>query len=158
MQSDLLQDEGYVDLSHIKEIKLSSGFDTFPEEVRVSANKHFGGVLDPLALRIVYGSSLAENRILTFLCPPGVGGLWQEALEALMASIKAEDPRMVWLKDQYLFLYYQDDLCMGPLAADAIKVRPLSQGIFQAFPDRHIFNQTSVLQLAICNKVIFFLR
>ena len=28
---------------------------------------------------------------------------------------------MVWLKDQYLFLYFQDDLCMGPLAADAIK-------------------------------------
>jgi len=36
--------------------------------------------------------------------------------------IKLEDPRMVWLKNQYLFLYYQDDLCMGPLAADAIKV------------------------------------
>ena len=27
-----------------------------------------------------------------------------------------------WLKDQYMFLYYQDELCMGPLAVDAIKV------------------------------------
>ena len=36
-------------------------------------------------------------------------------------AARAEDPRMVWLKDQYLFLYFQDDLCMGPLAADAIK-------------------------------------
>ena len=41
---------------------------------------------------------------------------------SFLYSIKSEDPRMVWLKDQYLFLYYQDDLCMGPLAADAIKV------------------------------------
>ena len=43
-------------------------------------------------------------------------------LTELISSIKSEDQRMVWLKDQYLFLYYQDDLCMGPLAADAIKV------------------------------------
>ena len=40
----------------------------------------------------------------------------------MITNLKAEDQRMVWLKDQYLFLYYQDDLCMGPLAADAIKV------------------------------------
>ena len=43
-------------------------------------------------------------------------------LDELRASLRNEDPRMIWLKDQYLFLYYQDDLCMGPLAADAIKV------------------------------------
>ena len=65
---------------------------------------------------------MAENRALTFLCPPNVALLWSEILNQLMISIKSEDSRMVWLKDQYLFLYYQDDLCMGPLAADAIKV------------------------------------
>ena len=48
--------------------------------------------------------------------------LWKETLDELITNLKAEDQRMVWLKDQYLFLYYQDDLCMGPLAADAIKV------------------------------------
>ena len=38
---------------------------------------------------------------------------------------------MVWLKDQYLFLYFQDDLCMGPLAADAIKasLEPVRQDL-----------------------------
>ena len=51
-----------------------------------------------------------------------MAALWQDTLTELISSIKAEDQRMVWLKDQYLFLYYQDDLCMGPLAADAIKV------------------------------------
>ena len=59
---------------------------------------------------------------LSFLCPPNVAALWQATLTELISSIKSEDQRMVWLKDQYLFLYYQDDLCMGPLAADAIKV------------------------------------
>ena len=80
------------------------------------------GVMEPIALRLVYGSTLSENRILTFLCPPNVAVLWEDTLKELISSIKSEDPRMVWLKDQYLFLYYQDDLCMGPLAADAIKV------------------------------------
>ena len=27
-----------------------------------------------------------------------------------------------WLKEQYLYLYYLDEACRGPLAADAIKV------------------------------------
>ena len=81
--------------------------------------------MEPRALRLVYGSTLAENRILTFLCPPNVAVLWEDTLTELISSIKSEDPRMVWLKDQYLFLYYQDDLCMGPLAADAIKVNIL---------------------------------
>ncbi len=120
-----LQDEGYVDINHVKEIKLTpaANTDNFPEEVRVKLVKHFGNNASEVrALRIVYGSNLAENRVLTFLCPRGVADLWNETLEALAASVKTEDPRMVWLKDQYLFLYYQDDLCMGPLAADAIKV------------------------------------
>lgn len=73
-------------------------------------------------LKIVYGSSLAENRSVHFLCPPEVASMWYRVLPRLSTGIKSEDPRMVWLKDQYLFLYFQDDLCMGPLAADAIKV------------------------------------
>ncbi len=77
--------------------------------------------------RLVYGSALAENRTAFFLCPPEVADAWLSALPPLSAAIKAEDPRMVWLKDHYLFLYFQDDLCMGPLAADAIKVGELDR-------------------------------
>ena len=80
--------------------------------------------------RLVYGSALAENRTAFFLCPPEVADAWLSALPPLSAAIKAEDPRMVWLKDHYLFLYFQDDLCMGPLAADAIKVGSLTEKIF----------------------------
>ena len=95
----------------------------YPEEVRVQAQRCFQGVAEPRVLRIVYGSTLADNKILSFICPPKVALAWLETLKVLTQLIKTEDPRMVWLKNQYLFLYYQDDLCMGPLAADAIKVR-----------------------------------
>lgn len=101
---------------------MTSDIEAFSEDIRVSAQRHFQGVIEAKALRLVYGSTLAENRILAFLCPPGVALMWEDLLSDLITSIKTEDPRMVWLKDQYLFLYYQDDLCMGPLAADAIKV------------------------------------
>ena len=116
-------DEGYIDLTHVKNLSLIPSIVAYPEEVRVQAQRCFQGVVEPKALRIVYGSTLADNKILTFLCPPKIATAWLETLRVLTQLIKQEDPRMVWLKNQYLFLYYQDDLCMGPLAADAIKVR-----------------------------------
>ena len=111
-----------MDLAHVKELKCSENIDAFSEDIRVTAQRYFQGVIEPKPLRLVYGSTTAENRIITFLCPPQVASLWMEILSKLTTNIRQEDPRMVWLKDQYLFLYYQDDLCMGPLAVDAIKV------------------------------------
>ena len=49
--------------------------ETFSEDIRVSAQRHFQGVIEAKALRIVYGSTLADNRVLTFLCPPEIGGI-----------------------------------------------------------------------------------
>lgn len=138
-------DEGYVDLMHVKNLSLIPNIVSYPEEVRVQAQRCFQGVVEPKALRIVYGSTLADNKILTFLCPPKVASAWMETLRLLTQMIKQEDPRMVWLKNQYLFLYYQDDLCMGPLAADAIKVMnfvPCS-----SFQLRVVFKQRSTLKL-----------
>ena len=129
-------DEGYIELTHVKDVSLTScchGGSGAASEVA----RRFAVSLD---LKVVYGSSLAENRAVHFLCPPETGSMWHAALPRLasairfvlvhsifvrfhvpLSSARAEDPRMVWLKDQYLFLYFQDDLCMGPLAADAIK-------------------------------------
>lgn len=107
----------------MKHLSLANELNSFPENVRLVLHKSFGGLLWPHTLRIVYGASLSENRQVHFFCPPEIGSKWFEVLPSLSTAIKAEDPRMIWLKDQYLFLYYQDDLCMGPLAADAIKVR-----------------------------------
>ena len=118
-------DEGFIDLAHMKSltVKGDEAVNAMPESARLIIHKNFQGSVEPTVLRIVYGSSLSENRTVQFVCPPDVGAKWIRVLPKLTTAIKREDNRMVWLKDQYLFLYYQDDLCMGPLAADAIKVR-----------------------------------
>ena len=68
-----------MDLAHIKELKLTSDIEAFSEDIRVSTQKHFQGVIQAKALRIVYGSTLADNRVLTFLCPPEIAGeFWIE--------------------------------------------------------------------------------
>lgn len=123
-------DEGFVELTHMKDLSLVNELYSFPENVRLVLHKNFAGAMEPHTLRIVYGSSLADNRQVHFFCPPEIGSKWFQVLPKLSTGIKAEDPRMVWLKDQYLFLYYQDDLCMGPLAADAIKVSRNRTSVF----------------------------
>ena len=55
-----------MDLAHVKDLKLSQDINSFSEDIRVSAQKHFQGVIEPRALRLVYGSTLAENRILRY--------------------------------------------------------------------------------------------
>jgi len=70
-------------------------------------------------------------------------------------AIKSEDPRMVWLKNQYLFFYYQDDLCMGPLAADAITVR--TQSHYPNVFSRNIMKLTQVKKLCEEAVTIMFL-
>ncbi len=130
-------DEGYIELTHIKGISLTRTEDLVPAAsggarangLPEAARKY---LTEPNDLKIVYGSSLAENRSVHFLCPPEVASVWERALPRLSEAIRAGDPRMVWLKDQYLFLYFQDDLCMGPLAADAIKVRMRTRSPFVA--------------------------
>jgi hypothetical protein len=75
-------------------------------------------VVEPNVLRLVYGSTLADNKILTFLCPPKVASAWMETLRVLTQLIKQEDPRMVWLKNQYLFLYYQGPILQSLVSAE----------------------------------------
>lgn len=116
-------DEGYIDLMHMKDLSLSDDIYNFPENIRLNIHRTFQSAVEPTIMRIVFGSSLSENRTVHFLCTPEVASKWFEILPTMSRAIKNEDPRIVWLKDQYLFLFFQDDLCMGPLAADAIKVR-----------------------------------
>ena len=73
-------------------------------------------------LTLTFGSSLAMNKQAVFICPPNVGKTWETLLLQILALKGQECPKLTWLKEQYLNLFYQDEICMGPLAADAIKV------------------------------------
>ena len=65
----------YLKLCYTYLFSLLCIIETFSEDIRVSAQRHFQGVIEAKALRIVYGSTLADNRVLTFLCPPEIGGI-----------------------------------------------------------------------------------
>jgi hypothetical protein len=118
-------EEGFIDLAQVKDVCLFDDVSVLPECARAVTQRAFVGATLPGVLRITFGVSLADNRSVYFVGPPSIGRRWAEALASLSATLRTEDVRMLWLKEQYLFLYFQDDLCMGPLAADAIKVRPL---------------------------------
>lgn len=42
-------------------------------------------------------------------------------IKGISRQLRLSDRRILWLKDQYLQLYYEDGCCCGPLAADAIR-------------------------------------
>ena len=78
--------------------------------------------MDHIQLTLTFGSLLHINKQAVFVCPLSVGRLWADLLSAIKTQMSADCPKLRWLKEQYLNLYYQDEICMGPLAADAIKV------------------------------------
>ena len=78
-------DEGYIELTHVKDVSLTSccnGGSGAASEVA----RRFAVSLD---LKVVYGSSLAENRAVHFLCPPETGSMWHAALPRLASAIRS---------------------------------------------------------------------
>ena len=73
-------------------------------------------------LTITFGSSLNINKKVVFICTTGVAQQLWTLLNKIKDQMNRECPKLIWLKEQYLDLYYQDEICMGPLAADSIKV------------------------------------
>lgn len=77
-------------------------------------------------LALVFGTNLSDNRVLYLLCPPQLCRMWYQGLSWVVRGIKRQmqltDRRMLWLKEQYLQLYF-DENCTGPMVADAIRVR-----------------------------------
>ena len=78
--------------------------------------------VDHTQLTLTCGSALHINKQAVFVCPASVGEAWATLLQDIKTQMSADCPKLRWLKEQYLNLYYQDEICMGPLAADAIKV------------------------------------
>ena len=69
-------DEGYVDLLHLKDLSVLEGEaceQALPEQTRLAVHRATQGACRPRAIRLAYGSHLAENRAAHFLAPPEVG-------------------------------------------------------------------------------------
>ena len=115
-------DDGFVSLLAVKEVGSARELD-WP-----LLERRFG--LDALgpdsSLRLVFGASLSDNRSVTFVSPPGVAAAWRSLLPALVRRLNGQrssaQRQRLWLKEQYLQLYYEDGRCRGPTAVEAAKV------------------------------------
>ncbi|XP_046989883.1 1-phosphatidylinositol 4,5-bisphosphate phosphodiesterase epsilon-1-like [Schistocerca americana] len=121
-------EEGYLDLACVKEIS-QGGRDRDRDPDLLTACRRYG--LDKFATRdcvlaLVYGANLSDNRVLFLLCPPTLCKMWYTGLCWVVRGLKRQmqltDRRMLWLKEQYLQLYFDEGLCQGPMTADAIRV------------------------------------
>ena len=114
-------DEGFIDLTTLKTVELGSvDMTTVPKQTLAEISSCFQTAQTQLTL--TFGSSLQINKQAVFVCPASVGQVWARLLTDIKTQMIADCPKLRWLKEQYLNLYYQDEICMGPLAADAIKV------------------------------------
>ncbi|KAJ9590133.1 hypothetical protein L9F63_016745 [Diploptera punctata] len=120
-------EEGYLDLAIVKEIVLG-GRDREKDPDLATACRRYG--LDRFAvseccLSLVYGVNLSDNRVLFLLCPPTLCRMWYMGLcwvvRGLKRQLQLTDRRMLWLKEQYLQLYFEE-CCCGPMTVDAIRV------------------------------------
>lgn len=78
-------------------------------------------------IRLVFGASLSDNRQVTFVAPSGVAARWRQLLPPLVELLSSQqsgtDRQKIWLKEQYLHLFYEEARCRGPTAIEAVKVR-----------------------------------
>ncbi|XP_070497870.1 1-phosphatidylinositol 4,5-bisphosphate phosphodiesterase epsilon-1-like isoform X2 [Chironomus tepperi] len=108
-------DEGILDLATVKDISMGS---------RNQAGRRYGLTHVESCVSILYGTSLNENRILCILCPPMLARLWYVGLTCMLRGIRKQislvDRSMLWLKELYIQLFYENGGC-EPLASDAIR-------------------------------------
>lgn len=117
-------EEGYLDLSYVKDVTLGQG----TADLLAVSKRH--GLEDLYVesncFRLTYGTGLSDNHALEFVAPSRVARVWYEGLNHLIFLLgqqkKLSDKRIQWLKEKYLHLYFEDQACLGPTPAEAIKV------------------------------------
>ncbi|KAL1122754.1 hypothetical protein AAG570_003081, partial [Ranatra chinensis] len=120
-------EEGYLELATVKEVVAGARErDKDPDLAntlrRYALDNHSTA---DVCLAIVHGVNLSDNRVLYLLCPPTLCRMWYNGLCAVVRGLKRQlqmsDRRMLWLKEQYLQLYYEEKCC-GPMTVDAIRL------------------------------------
>ncbi|CAL1528797.1 unnamed protein product, partial [Lymnaea stagnalis] len=117
-------EEGFLDVMHIKEVYLGE------ESVDLAGICKRHGLesldADHKCITIVHGSSMSANHKLWFIGPKGVTNAWYRGLCRLRTAAgklrNQIDKRVLWLKQQYLQLYYEGEKCQGATPAEAVKV------------------------------------
>ncbi|GAB6024048.1 hypothetical protein CHUAL_008768 [Chamberlinius hualienensis] len=117
-------EEGFLELSAVKEVILGR------QEIDLNNICRRLGLEDLTSshnyISLVYGTNLSDNRVIDFVAPASTTLLWYRGLQSVVMGLRRQkqltDRRGHWLKEQYLQLYYEKGLCLGPTPAEAIKV------------------------------------
>lgn len=118
-------DDGFLDLSIAKEVTMGSRNHEYDAEL-LAAGKRFGLTHIECCVTILYGNSISDNRIICLMCPPMLCRLWYVGLNWIIKGIKRQqrlaDRSMLWLKEKYVQLFFEDRMCAEPFANDALKM------------------------------------
>ncbi|XP_021351592.1 uncharacterized protein LOC110449213 [Mizuhopecten yessoensis] len=118
-------EEGFVDLKLVKEISHGNEESL---DLNLVGKRHSMDDLEAKvnSICILYGSGHLENKRLWFVAPKNVCKIWLLGLQRLIKAAhklrRQTDKRIQLLKNQYLQLYYDNEKCVGPSPAEAIKV------------------------------------
>ncbi|XP_053696518.1 1-phosphatidylinositol 4,5-bisphosphate phosphodiesterase epsilon-1-like [Sabethes cyaneus] len=117
-------EEGTLDLGTIKDISMGSRNHEYDSEI-LAAGRRFGLTHVECCVSLLYGSSASENRILCILCPPMLCRTWYVGLHWMLRGLRRQqsliDRSMLWLKELYIQLYFEEGSCSEPTVGDAIK-------------------------------------
>ncbi|VVD02839.1 unnamed protein product [Leptidea sinapis] len=128
-EAGVVGDEGFIDLQCVKDVRLG-GLLLEPRELAeqlAGARRHGLAPSTPRPLiTLVYGATLSDNRALHLLMPLYCHRVWAVGLysvvKALMQQARLADRSLLWLKNKYTALYYEDGCCCEPLVSDAIRI------------------------------------
>ncbi|CAF0747680.1 unnamed protein product [Adineta ricciae] len=117
-------DEGFLQLKYVKHIR--SGIlhcDLLPIIKRYKLND----ISNPEnCFTVVYGASISENKSLCFISPKYCSQIWYSCIDKLVTQYRkhrlCSDRRIVWLKNQYLSLYHENERFQGPTPMHAILI------------------------------------
>ena len=118
-------EEGFIDLFHAKKVALvDSKMDLSGISKRCGLKPE--DVDSSCCLKLLYGSTLNDNRTVEFILPKASSLVWIKGLTSLILELRKQtsmtDQRVLWLKSKYLELYYRSASCRQPTPADAIKM------------------------------------
>lgn len=119
-------EEGFIDLRLVKEVSRKN--DLTMNDLGIIMKRHSMENLDSQknVISILYGASYSENRKIYFVVPKFTCRMWYSGLVRLVRAARRlswqTDKRVQCLKVQYLQLFYENEKCLGPTPAEAIKV------------------------------------
>ncbi|XP_022086672.1 uncharacterized protein LOC110977130 isoform X2 [Acanthaster planci] len=118
-------EEGYLDLMSAKDVFLG---DQEVDLAPIAKRHNLPGLSQAEnSFAVLYGGSIADNRLLHFVAPNRTVLLWAYGLQALIRAIRhyrlyTADRRILWLQREYLNLFYEDGKCIGPTPLEAMKI------------------------------------